>query len=122
MLAKTKTAMSDRLPLRHDPLPAETNFYSAYNWCLDPHLTVGEAIECLAGEIARLPSTPEGWQTNEVTTNVYLLSCSLLNGIDEYLRGHTLRLPAQLARTRPRRMALWVTEQVDEKLPWRKLT
>ena len=122
MLAKTKTAMSDRLPLRHDPLPAETNFYSAYNWCLDPHLTVGEAIERLAGEIDRLPSTPEGWQTNEVTTNVYLLSCSLLNGIDEYLRGHTLRLPAQLARTRPGRIALWVTEKVAENLPKQNLT
>jgi hydroxymethylpyrimidine pyrophosphatase-like HAD family hydrolase len=105
------------MPVRPDLLPAETNFYSAYDWCLDPHLTVGEAIERLAGEIDRLPSTPEGWQTDEVTTNVYLLSCSLLNGIDEYLRGHTLRLPAQLARTRPGRIALWVTEKVAENLP-----
>ncbi len=122
MLTKTKPAMPDRLPVRHDLLPAEANFYSAYNWCLDPHLTVDEAIEHLAGEIDRLPSTPGGWQTSEVTTNVYLLSCSLLNGIDEYLRGHTLRLPAQLARTRPGRIAMWVTEQVAEKLPRQNLT
>ena len=53
----------------------------------------------------------------QVTTNAYLLSCSLLNGIDEYLRGHTLRLPAQLARTRPGRIAMWVTEKVAENLP-----
>src|SRR5258708_34275076 len=79
MLTMTRPEMSDR-PARQDPLPAETNFYSAYNWCLDPHLTVGEAIERLAGEIDRLPSTPGGWQTGEVTTNMYLLSCSLLNG------------------------------------------
>lgn len=117
MLTMTKPAMSDRLPARHDLLPAETNFYSAYNWCLDPHLTVGEAIERLAGEIDRLPSTPGGWQTSEVTTNAYLLSCSLLNGIDEYLRGHTLRLPAQLARTRPGHIAMWVTGKVAENLP-----
>jgi hydroxymethylpyrimidine pyrophosphatase-like HAD family hydrolase len=116
MLAMTKPEMSDRLA-RQDPLPAETNFYSAYNWCLDPHLTVGEAIERLAGEIDRLPSTPGGWQTGEVTTNMYLLSCSLLNGIDEYVRGHTLRLPAQLAKTRPGRIALWATEKVAEILP-----
>jgi len=109
--------MSDRLPAQADLLPEETRFYSGYNWCLDPHLTVGDAIERLAGEIGRLPSTPAGWQTNEVTTNAYLLSCSLLNGIDEYLRGHTLRLPAQLARTRPARIALWVTEKVAENLP-----
>lgn len=122
MLAKTKPAISDRLPVRQDLLPAETNFYSAYDWSLDPHLTVGEAIKHLADEIDRLPSIPGGWQTNEVTTNVYLLSCSLLNGIDEYLRGHTLRLPAQLARTRPGRIAMWVTEQVAEKLPKQNLT
>jgi hypothetical protein len=122
MLTKTKPVISDRLPVRHDLLPAETNFYSAYNWCLDPHLTVGEAIERLAGEIDRLPSIPGGWQTNEVTTNVYLLSCSLLNGIDEYLRGRTLRLPVQLARTRPGRIALWVTEKVAESLPKQNLT
>jgi len=117
MLATTKPAVSDRLPVQHEPLPAETNFYSAYDWCLDPHLTVGEAVERLAGEIDRLPSTSAGWQTSEVTTNIYLLSCSLLNGIDEYLRGHTLRLPAQLARTRPGHMAMWLTEKVAENLP-----
>jgi len=117
MLTMTKPAMSDRLPARHDLLPAETNFYPAYDWCLDPHLTVADAIERLAGEIDRLPNTPAGWQTNEVTTNAYLLSCSLLNGIDEYLRGHTLRLPAQLARTRPGRIAMWMTEKVAENLP-----
>src|ERR1700738_279830 len=122
MLTKTRPAISDRLPARHDLLPAEMNFYFAYNWCLDPHLTVDEAIERLADEINRLPSTPAGWQTNEVTTNGYLLSCSLLNGIDEYLRGHTLRLPAQLARTRPGHIALWVTEKVAENLPKQNLT
>jgi hydroxymethylpyrimidine pyrophosphatase-like HAD family hydrolase len=122
MLTMTKPAMSDRLPVQHDLLPPETNFYSAYSWCLDPHLTVDEAVERLAGEIDRLPSTPAGWQTNEVTTNVYLLSCSLLNGIEEYLRGHTLRLPAQLARTRPGRIAMWVTEKVAENLPKQNLT
>jgi len=117
MLTMTKSAMCDQPPASQDLLPAEERFYFGYLWCLDPHLTVGEAIERLAGEIGRLPSTPAGWQTDEVTTNAYLLSCSLLNGIDEYLRGHTLRLPAQLAKTRPGRIAFWVTEKVAENLP-----
>jgi hydroxymethylpyrimidine pyrophosphatase-like HAD family hydrolase len=98
------------------PVLAETEFYSAYDWSLDPHLTVGEAISRLAGEIDRLATAPAGWQTHEVTANVYLLSCSLLNGIDEYLRGPTLRLPAQVAKARPWRIALWVTEKVAENL------
>jgi hypothetical protein len=55
---------------------------------------------------SNLAATPAGWQTHEVTTNVYL---PLLN-------GHTLRLPAQLAKTRAGRIALWVTETVAENL------
>ncbi|WJR77313.1 HAD hydrolase family protein [Bradyrhizobium sp. NP1] len=98
-------------------LPSETDFYSAYDWCLDPHLTVGEAVERLAGEIDRLQTAQVGWQAGEITVNVYLLSCSLLNGIDEYLRGHTLRLPVQLRRVRPGRAAMWAAERVAETLP-----
>lgn len=117
MLTMTRPATSDQLPARYDLLSEETEFYSAYDWCLDPHLTVGDAMVRLAGEIDRLPITPAGWQAEEVTTNIYLLSCSLLNGIDEFLRGHTLRLPAQVARTRPGRVALWATAKVAESLP-----
>ncbi|KWV55980.1 hypothetical protein AS156_05050 [Bradyrhizobium macuxiense] len=119
MLTVTKSALIERSLARSEPLPDEANFYSAYDWCLDPHLNVGGAIERLAGEIDRLPTTPAGWQTSEVVTNLYLLSCSLLNGADEYLRGHTLRLPAQLARGRPGRIALRVKESVIDNFPKR---
>jgi hypothetical protein len=80
-----------------DLLPAELDFYSAYDSCLGPHLTVREAIDHLRGEIARLKIVPEGWQTGEVATNIFLLSCALLNGVDDYLRGPALRLPKQKA-------------------------
>ncbi|OKO82275.1 HAD family hydrolase [Bradyrhizobium sp. AS23.2] len=122
MLTLNQPAAIDQVSKRLDPLPAEVNFYSAYEWCLDPHLTVGEAIERLVGEIDRLGSVEAGWQTSEVATNIYLLSCSLLNGTDEYLRGHTLRMPAQLARTRPGRMTLWVTDKIADSLPKRNWT
>lgn len=120
MLTLTKLEIVDR----PSPalLPAEVSFYCAYDWCLDPHLTVGEAIEHLTREIDRLHGVEAGWQAGEVVTNLYLLSCSLLNGTDEYLRGHTLRVPAQLARTRPGRIALWVTDKVAESLPKRNRT
>lgn len=117
MLTLEKQVIVDRPPMRPGPLPAETSFYSAYDWCLDPHLTVGEAIERLIGEFDRLSGVEAGWQTREVATNIYLLSCSLLNGTDEYLRGHTLRMPAQLARTRSGRLALWATDKVAQNLP-----
>jgi hydroxymethylpyrimidine pyrophosphatase-like HAD family hydrolase len=117
MLTTVTPATADPSRLQHNLLPAETDFYCDYDWSLDPHLTVGEAIGRLTGEIDRLAATPAGWQTAEVTSNVYLLACSLLNGIDEYLRGHALRLPAELARTRPGRVAAWVTDNISEIRP-----
>lgn len=122
MLTLTKPAVIDRTPMPPNLLPAEANFYSAYGWCLDPHLTFGEAIEHLVGELNRLQIVETGWQTREVAANIYLFSCSLLNGTDEYLRGRTLRLPPQLARTRPGRLALWATDKVAESLPKRNWT
>lgn len=102
-------------------LAAEVDFYSAYDWCLDPHLVVSEAIEHLAAEIAHLQNVQLEWQAHEVATNVFLLACSLLNGTDEYLRGHTLRMPRQLARTRPGQLALWAADKVAS-LPKRNWT
>jgi hydroxymethylpyrimidine pyrophosphatase-like HAD family hydrolase len=110
----------ERASTRQDLLAAELDFYSAYDWCLDPHLTICEAIDHLRGEIDRLKIVPEGWQTGEVATNIFLLSCALLNGIDEYLRGPTLRIPKQLT-TRPLgRGARWMTEKIAESLRQRR--
>jgi hydroxymethylpyrimidine pyrophosphatase-like HAD family hydrolase len=91
-------------------LPAEVDFYESYAWCLNPHLTVREAINHLHEEIGRLASVPSGWQTGEVPTNVFLLSCGLLNCVDEYLRGPALRLPWKLAAMRLGRGARWAAE------------
>jgi hydroxymethylpyrimidine pyrophosphatase-like HAD family hydrolase len=105
---------------RQDLLPAEVDFYSAYDWCLDPHLTVREAIDHLRGEIERLKGVPEGWQTSEVATNIFLLSCALLNGVDEYLRGPTLRMPPQLASRLLARGARWTIEKITKNFRWRR--
>jgi len=96
----------ERPTARLGPLASETDFYAAYEWSLDPHLTCEDAIGQLARELDRLADAPAGWQREEVATNTYLLSCSLLNGIDEYLRGPTLRLPAQIAHSRVGRIVL----------------
>src|SRR5262249_21293716 len=100
-------------------LPAERDFYESYAWCLNPHLTVREAIDRLRGEIDRLATVPRGWQTDEVVTNVFLLGCGLLNCVDEYLRGPCVRLPWRLASMRPARAARWVVENLLGNLhPW----
>ena len=93
-------------------LQAELDFYEAYNWCLNPYPTVGEACGYLRGEIQRFDNVPSGWQAKEVATNIFLLSCALLNSVEEYLRGPTLRLPRQVASLRLGRGARWTTEAV----------
>jgi hydroxymethylpyrimidine pyrophosphatase-like HAD family hydrolase len=100
----------EKAPVRAGVLPAELDFYESYAWCLNPHLTVREAINHLREEIDRLATAQPGWQTGEVATNVFLLSCGLLNCVDEYLRGPSLRLPWKLAAMRLGRGARWVAE------------
>ena len=78
-------------------LAAELDFFESYGWCLNPHLTVREAISHLGAEIDRLATAQPGWQTREIATNIFLLSCGLLNCVDEHLRGPSLRLPWKLA-------------------------
>jgi hydroxymethylpyrimidine pyrophosphatase-like HAD family hydrolase len=112
--------LTEQASTRQDLLPAELDFYSAYDWCLDPHLTIREAIDHLRDEIDRLNIVPEGWQTGEVATNVFLLSCALLNGVEEYLRGPTLRMPRQLATRRLGRGAMWMTEKITGNLRQRR--
>src|ERR1700676_5003273 len=99
-------------PAPTEVLQAELDFYESYAWCLNPHLTVREAIDHLHEEIERLAIVPPGWQTGEVATNVFLLSCGLLNCVDEYLRGPSLRLPWKLAAMRLGRGARWASENV----------
>ena len=102
----------DNAPLPGEVLAAEHEFYESYAWCLNPHLTVRKAIEHLRDEIGKLPKLPPGWQADEAVTNVYLLSCGLLNCTDEYLRGPGLRLPWRLATTLPGRCARWMADNI----------
>ena len=78
------------------PLATELNFYEAYPWCLNAYPTVRETIQHLGREIDRLRIDLNDWQTNEVATNIFLLSCGLLNAIEEYLRGPAPRMPVSL--------------------------
>ncbi len=103
-------------------LPAERAFYESYAWCLNPHLTVAKAAEHLRGEIGKLAALPPGWQADETITNVYLLSCGLLNCVDEHLRGPGLRLPWKLANTLPGRAGRWLADNVRDNLPPRRLS
>src|SRR5258706_16392324 len=111
MLAAVTPTSTHEVPPHQEMLPAEADFYADYDWCLDPHLTIGEATDRLRGEIGRLDVAPDGWQFGEVASNVFLLSCALLNGLDEYLRGPTLRMPGKVAARRIGRGGRWMAEK-----------
>jgi hydroxymethylpyrimidine pyrophosphatase-like HAD family hydrolase len=108
------SSVSDR-HAKEGVLPTELEFYRSYDWCLNPYLTVKEASHYLRGELTKLPTMPNGWQVSEVTTNIFLLSCGLLNCVDEYLRGVALRLPARLGATAAGRGAARIVETMDKR-------
>jgi hydroxymethylpyrimidine pyrophosphatase-like HAD family hydrolase len=109
------------LPERRERLlQSERDFYQAYDWCLNPFPTVRETMVYLRGEIDRLVGMQQAWQTGEVLTNVYLLSCALLNAADDYLRGKTFRLPRALQRLPFSRAIRWTTEKGWVLRRWRR--
>jgi hydroxymethylpyrimidine pyrophosphatase-like HAD family hydrolase len=98
-------------------LPQEVDFYESYDWCLNPYITVTEAIAHLGEEVHKLSAIPDDWRICEVKTNIFLLSCGLLNCVDERLRGVTLRLPKRVAATVVGRGASRFVEAIINK-PW----
>jgi hydroxymethylpyrimidine pyrophosphatase-like HAD family hydrolase len=102
----------------------EADFYQTYEWCLNPYLTVADAVRQLCRESDRLAADPmAAWQTEEIATNLFLLSCGLLNCWDEYLRGPALRLPRRLAETGAGRGAAHLVEAIATlRLRRRRLT
>jgi len=110
MVAETvnkSTSIDQESPTVPHLLSTELDFYSAYDWALNAYPTVGEAIQYLRREIGRLQNDLNDWQTGEVTINIFLLSCGVLNAVEEYLRGPTPRIPTRLM-TRFGRGAKWV--------------
>ena len=86
-------------------LGTELSFYQDYSWSLNPFFTVGEAIKHLDEEISKVGLVGEAWQIQEVMTNIYLLFCAVLNSIDNYIHGPTLRLPKKVAKLPLARLA-----------------
>jgi hydroxymethylpyrimidine pyrophosphatase-like HAD family hydrolase len=78
------------------PPASERKFYESYDWCLNPYITVSEAVAHLREEVERLAKVPADWRSQEVSINIFLLACGLLNCIDEYLRGPSLRFPSSI--------------------------
>jgi trehalose-6-phosphatase len=113
----TELSIAPSLNTSTGVLLEELEFYQSYDWCLNPYVTVNEAIAHLAKEVDKLSVVQVGWQIGEITTNIFLLSCGLLNCIDGHLRGAKLRLPKRLAATVIGRGASRFVEAASD-TPW----
>jgi hydroxymethylpyrimidine pyrophosphatase-like HAD family hydrolase len=91
---------------------SELAFYQDYSWCLNPFRTVRETAGHLRDEIGKLAEERESWQTAEIATNVWLLSCALLNAVDDYLRGKTFQLPKRSPAVPLFRALRWAAEKL----------
>jgi hydroxymethylpyrimidine pyrophosphatase-like HAD family hydrolase len=69
------------------PLAAEAEFYAEYVWCLNALPTIREVAERLSEELAKLARPQAGWQQSEVLNNIFLLSCTITDTVDDYLAG-----------------------------------
>ena len=63
----------------------EKDFYSQYEWCLNPILTLEEQFQHLEEEIDRFNTLPSEWQRDESRINIYLFACSIACTIDDYI-------------------------------------
>lgn len=87
----------------------ELDFYETYTWCLNAYPDVKDAIQYLGSEIEKLQLDLNDWQTHEVATNIFLLSCGLLHAVEDYLRGPSVRIPGRLM-TRLGPSAMWAMD------------
>jgi hydroxymethylpyrimidine pyrophosphatase-like HAD family hydrolase len=70
--------------LRPD-IGSEGQFYSSYEWALNPVLSVRELFEHLRESLNQLSSLKEPWQIEECKANLYLFACALTCTVDDYL-------------------------------------
>jgi len=76
MLAAVTPTSTHEVPPHQEMLPAEADFYADYDWCLDPHLTIGEATDRLRGEIGRLDVAPDGTAFNLMSPGLDVVRAS----------------------------------------------
>ncbi len=78
-------ARASSKPRAIGPIEAETDFYNQYPWVLNAFPTIRQVLVHLSEELSKLGHLGENWQQREVITNIFLLSCSVTDTIDDYI-------------------------------------
>src|SRR5947207_580797 len=83
----SSSASPRQAPLPVQLLPSERTFYDRYSWSLNIYPTIEEAVQHLRNLLENWEEATEPWQSDESMTNIFLLSCAILNELDDYLAG-----------------------------------
>ena len=83
------TAERELRPLPAAPLKTESSFYAGYAWCLDVFPTVRDVSRRLRDELLRPEEAIEDWQRQEVALNAFMLSCAMVDAVDDYTAGES---------------------------------
>ncbi len=94
----------------------EDEFYSRYNWCLNPILSIRDLLQRLNEELEFFPQL-SGWQREESKINLYLFACALVCTADDYFASRLIDLASLRARA-PRlgpafRAAEWFLNRIE---------
>ena len=106
-----------RLERPSSPPVADVAFFSSYDWCLNPLLSVRELIKRICLELDRSNDLERSWQREEVRINLYLLISAICCATDDYLAYRPWDL-APLARRLPRIRALVSLLELCLNLPY----
>jgi hydroxymethylpyrimidine pyrophosphatase-like HAD family hydrolase len=82
-------------------IESEVSFYSRYPWCLNPFLRIEQVIGFLRAEVNHLDEYEDGWQQDEVMTNIFLLACGISSTADDCLSGKRYDFSALKGKLRP---------------------
>ncbi len=64
---------------------SEKDFYSNYDWCLNPILTLRDIFKNLNEEIERISLLPYNWQREEAKINIYIFVCAVECTIEDFI-------------------------------------
>ena len=114
----TEAGFTDaRLERPSSPPVADVAFFSSYDWCLNPLLSVRELIKRICLELDRSDDLERSWQREEVRINLYLLISAICCATDDYLAYRPWDL-APVARRLPRIRALVSLLELCLNLPY----
>src|SRR5271169_2575583 len=99
---------------------SEEQFYSLYDWCINPVLSLSDLFIRLREELNRCTKLQVSWQREECKINIYLFACAIACTVDDYVALPPKKLDrfaCVIACTLDEYLAL--PRQNRDSVPWR---